>query len=67
MLSYAPPLLFLFPSPLPSPLFPPLFCRHVEWLPGKLEDELRKGAWFTAACARALVLKQALQLPKPLW
>lgn len=25
------------------------------------------GAWHTAACSRSLVLKQCLQLPKPLW
>ncbi|CAI7911455.1 unnamed protein product [Closterium sp. NIES-53] len=43
------------------------FVGQVEWQPGKLQEEVDAGLWYTAACARSLVLKQCLQLPKPLW
>lgn len=43
------------------------FAGALTWQPGQLEDEIAKGAWFTAACSRSLVLKSALQLPVPLW
>ncbi|GJP62942.1 hypothetical protein CLOP_g20005 [Closterium sp. NIES-67] len=43
------------------------FVGRLEWQPGKLQEEVDAGLWYTAACARSLVLKQCLQLPKPLW
>ncbi|CAI5966588.1 unnamed protein product [Closterium sp. NIES-64] len=43
------------------------FVGQVEWPAGKLQEEVDAGLWYTAACARSLVLKQCLQLPKPLW
>ncbi|CAI5470769.1 unnamed protein product [Closterium sp. Yama58-4] len=43
------------------------FVGQLEWPAGKLQEEVDAGLWYTAACARSLVLKQCLQLPKPLW
>ena len=53
----------LYPLP-PLPMAP---IRRIEWLPGKLEEEVNQGMWIPAACARSLVLKQCILLPKPLW
>lgn len=43
------------------------FVGRVDWQPGTLEKEVEGGLWFPAACARSLVLKQCIRLPKPLW
>eukprot|EP00270_Netrium_digitus_P018292 TRINITY_DN6933_c0_g1_i6.p1 TRINITY_DN6933_c0_g1~~TRINITY_DN6933_c0_g1_i6.p1 ORF type:complete len:296 (+),score=45.09 TRINITY_DN6933_c0_g1_i6:102-989(+) len=43
------------------------FVGRVEWIPGKLKKEVEAGVWLSAACARPLILKQCLHLPKPLW
>jgi len=44
------------------------FAQYAGWAPGQLEMELeRNDVWITAACAPELVLKQVIQLPKPLW
>jgi putative AlgH/UPF0301 family transcriptional regulator len=43
------------------------FAGAVAFEPGELEAQLKAGAWLTAAAARPLILKQVLQLPKPLW
>lgn len=37
------------------------------WEPKELQRHVDQGCWYTAACSRALVLKQCLQLPTPLW
>ena len=37
------------------------------WEPGELEQQIKAGAWITAAAARPLLLKQVLALPVPLW
>ncbi|GAQ80355.1 hypothetical protein KFL_000520270 [Klebsormidium nitens] len=51
--------------------FPPtdfrFFVGRVEWLPGGLKQECTAESWYTAACSKSLVLKQCIQLPKPLW
>ena len=41
--------------------------RRVEWVPGKLQEHVARKEWYSAACTRALVLKQCIQLPTPLW
>ncbi|PNW84162.1 hypothetical protein CHLRE_04g223700v5 [Chlamydomonas reinhardtii] len=43
------------------------FSGAITWAPGELEAQMDRGAWYTAACSRSLVLKSALQLPVPLW
>lgn len=43
------------------------FAGAVAWAPGQLAQEVADGAWYTAAASRPLLLKQCLQLPKPLW
>lgn len=43
------------------------FSGAVTWAPGDLDLEVLEGCWHTAACSRALMLKQCLQLPVPLW
>jgi hypothetical protein len=52
------------PAPLPRPR--PL-AGALAWEPGELATQIKAGGWFTAAAARPLLLKQVLQLPKPLW
>jgi putative AlgH/UPF0301 family transcriptional regulator len=37
------------------------------WPPGALAAAVADGVWFTAAASRALILKQCLGLPVPLW
>ncbi|KAG1668845.1 hypothetical protein FOA52_004940 [Chlamydomonas sp. UWO 241] len=39
----------------------------VVWDRGELDAQAAQGAWYPAACARAVVLKQCIQLPTPLW
>jgi putative transcriptional regulator len=44
------------------------FAQYAGWGPGQLERELETNeVWVAAACAPELVLKQVIQLPKPLW
>ncbi|GBF90268.1 transcriptional regulator [Raphidocelis subcapitata] len=43
------------------------FSGALAWEPKELEAQMERGAWITAAASRPLVLKQVLQLPKPLW
>lgn len=44
------------------------FAQYAGWAPGQLERELESNeVWITAACAPELVLKQVIQLTKPLW
>ena len=44
------------------------FAQYAGWAPGQLERELdTNDVWIAAACAPELVLKQVIQLPKPLW
>lgn len=51
--------------------FPPqdfkFFSGAMVWGPGQLEQQILQGAWVSAACSRAMVLKACLQLPVPLW
>lgn len=37
------------------------------WGPGQLESEVEAGVWYLASCSKKFVLKQCIQLPKPLW
>ena len=37
------------------------------WGPGQLEQEVEAGVWYLASCSKRFVLKQCIQLPKPLW
>merc|ERR1711959_61095 len=44
------------------------FAQYAGWAPGQLERELETNeVWIAAACAPELILKQVIQLPKPLW
>ncbi|KAI8463409.1 MAG: hypothetical protein J3K34DRAFT_444077 [Monoraphidium minutum] len=43
------------------------FAGALAWEPGELEAQIKAGGWITAAASRPLLLKQVLQLPKPLW
>lgn len=44
------------------------FAQYAGWAPGQLETELETNdVWIAAACAPELILKQVIQLPKPLW
>mmetsp|Transcript_18217 Transcript_18217/g.58916 ORF Transcript_18217/g.58916 Transcript_18217/m.58916 type:complete len:338 (+) Transcript_18217:127-1140(+) len=43
------------------------FTRYAGWGPGQLQEECSNGSWFCASTAKDLVLKQCIQLPKPLW
>jgi len=44
------------------------FAQYAGWAPGQLESELDTDqVWIAAACSPELVLKQVIQLPKPLW
>eukprot|EP00955_Chlamydomonas_euryale_P029885 315100-Chlamydomonas_euryale.AAC.9 len=43
------------------------FAGAIVWEPGELAAQAASGAWYPAAAARALALKQCLQLPTPLW
>jgi hypothetical protein len=36
-------------------------------LHSQLTGECSRGVWYPVACAKQVVLKQVLQLPKPLW
>eukprot|EP00573_Skeletonema_grethae_P013512 CAMPEP_0201695040 /NCGR_PEP_ID=MMETSP0578-20130828/7108_1 /ASSEMBLY_ACC=CAM_ASM_000663 /TAXON_ID=267565 /ORGANISM="Skeletonema grethea, Strain CCMP 1804" /LENGTH=484 /DNA_ID=CAMNT_0048180815 /DNA_START=159 /DNA_END=1613 /DNA_ORIENTATION=+ len=43
------------------------FVGHTRYTKGQLEDAVTKGKYQPIACSRPLVLKQCIQLPKPLW
>lgn len=43
------------------------FAGALVWEGNQLQEEVDRGAWWTAAASRPLVLKQVLQLPQPLW
>lgn len=43
------------------------FIGHTRYAKGELEDAVSKGKYQPIACSRPLVLKQCIQLPKPLW
>uniref|UniRef100_A0A7S3E292 Transcriptional regulator n=1 Tax=Chloropicon laureae TaxID=464258 RepID=A0A7S3E292_9CHLO len=44
------------------------FAQYAGWAPGQLERELETNSvWIAAACSPEIVLKQVIQLPKPLW
>mmetsp|Transcript_24944 Transcript_24944/g.49844 ORF Transcript_24944/g.49844 Transcript_24944/m.49844 type:complete len:487 (-) Transcript_24944:160-1620(-) len=43
------------------------FVGHTRYAKGQLEDAVTKGKYQPIACSRPLVLKQCIQLPKPLW
>ncbi|GAX79802.1 hypothetical protein CEUSTIGMA_g7242.t1 [Chlamydomonas eustigma] len=43
------------------------FAGALVWDEGELDKEAEKGCWLPVASSRALVLKQCLQLPTPLW
>ncbi|KAG0583095.1 hypothetical protein KC19_3G108900 [Ceratodon purpureus] len=43
------------------------FLRFAGWGPGQLEQEVEAGVWYLASCSKRFVLKQCIQLPKPLW
>jgi len=51
---------------LPSSDFK-FFSGATVWAPGQLKAEVDKGVWYTAAASRPVIVKQCLQLPKPLW
>jgi len=40
---------------------------HTRYVGGELDDSVRRGRHQPVACSRPLVLKQCIQLPKPLW
>jgi putative transcriptional regulator len=42
------------------------FLRFAGWGPGQLEQEVAAGVWYLASCSKRFVLKQCIQLPKPL-
>ena len=43
------------------------FVGHTSYSKGQLQDAVTKGKYQPIACSRPLVLKQCIQLPKPLW
>lgn len=43
------------------------FAGCVAWGPGELQSQIDASAWSPAACSRALVLKNCVALPVPLW
>jgi len=43
------------------------FIGHTEYAGGELDEAVRVGKYQPVACSRPLVLKQCIQLPKPLW
>lgn len=43
------------------------FIGSMQWRPGQLEAETAAGVWVPGAASRALVLKQCIGLPVPLW
>lgn len=43
------------------------FAGCVAWGPGELQAQVGEGMWQPAACSRAVVLKNCLALPVPLW
>ena len=43
------------------------FIGHRRYVGRQLEDAIRLGKYQPVACSRPLVLKQCIQLPKPLW
>jgi hypothetical protein len=54
-----------------SGLYKPLdfrfFIGHTSYEGGRLDEAVRLGKFQPVACSRPLVLKQCIQLPKPLW
>lgn len=54
-----------------SGLYKPLdfrfFIGHTSYEGGRLDEAVRLGKYQPVACSRPLVLKQCIQLPKPLW
>jgi len=43
------------------------FIGHTSYEGGRLDEAVRLGKYQPVACSRPLVLKQCIQLPKPLW
>ena len=43
------------------------FVGHTSYIGGQLDEAVREGKYQPVACSRPLVLKQCIQLPKPLW
>ena len=43
------------------------FIGHANYAGGRLDEAVRSGKYQPVACSRPLVLKQCIQLPKPLW
>ena len=43
------------------------FVGHTNYAGGRLDEAVRSGKYQPVACSRPLVLKQCIQLPKPLW
>ena len=43
------------------------FSGCMMWKPGSLQGDIDRGAWHVAAASRAVILKQCLSLPVPLW
>ncbi|KAL3764670.1 hypothetical protein ACHAW5_000301 [Stephanodiscus triporus] len=43
------------------------FIGHTSYIGGRLDEAVRSGKYQPVACSRPLVLKQCIQLPKPLW
>jgi hypothetical protein len=43
------------------------FIGHTSYAKGELDSAVEMGKWQPVACSRPLVLKQCIQLPKPLW
>jgi hypothetical protein len=43
------------------------FIGHKDYAGGQLDEAVRSGKYQPVACSRPLVLKQCIQLPKPLW
>ena len=43
------------------------FARYCGWGAGQLQGECERNVWYPVAAAKSVVLKQVLQLPKPLW
>ena len=43
------------------------FIGHTKYEGAELDEAVRLGQYQPVACSRPLVLKQCIQLPKPLW